>query len=864
MSTPSYIGQAALEKKMKKDLTSLKLFNVLISLLFLLLLLVPITHVSGSDVSLMSLLVPSFWTSLFNPFELVNFIQIAVGLIVIAYPITAVFWLLKSMGDIEFYRPRVATTNLIFITLFAILYGVYYSQGWITLTTGLFVQVTLPIINIVIPSVPSLFVSAIILLLTASLGNSIIGENLKANRKIVAFQMLALLLALGGAVSLFVPFYVRTDTLPILGYDLFSVPGAIYHANLELMLTANAGALAAIETIGMAVLNTLVILIVVNVLVQFLTLVLGKPIKWLSILFLSLLLIADLTSVYFALTYFEIWPTNVMNFLGTIIVTTATIAGMVVVILGVKRLDDDRYPTGTSDPAVEVPSETPSEEPVVAKKPAKPYHKLGLIIVETVLALLPIGFFFYPFFERLGTPISVFDFVVFGTITNADVITMFAANAGNWPLASIIDFATVAQYTLITLVVLFDLNILIRLLTWLTRRPLRILSMVWSIITLVVVGVTFYLSFTYFEIYWNQPLTYVGLIASVVLSVIHLLIAVLSKPHKSKVDAPVADSVVGEEQPTTETQSEHVAETAVAEEKVEKLDEAIKPAPVKAEEPVKKSAPLPLPTVELESLNVFGEAAAPATMKAAPQPVIAPKQAPAPEAPKPTPEVAKPVEPIAEPIRVVPQPEPKPVATGEDDEVEAKPISFVHANGVDSLYQELNDAEKAEFRKFYIDPGVDHKVPYLQYVVGGDNSQYFSNVFYYMSRYRKIISIGLLTKIYEHIRAMLGDDYSEISHLNTQLIRIYFSRRSEPGVMKLLISKCKEDIELNLNVLKVHDVYLYSFKRLVMVHEGMGNYTEAKRWVEMALELNLDDKTKGGYPARLERIKSKIQLYTDN
>lgn len=853
MSTQSYIGQAALDKKMRADLGKLKLFNVVVGFLFLLLVLVPITHISGSNVELIALLSPTFWTSLLSPIEIANVILIVVALIVIAYPITSIVLLFKGLNDIEFYRPRVAKANLIFVLLFAILYGVYYSQGWITLTEGLLVNVTLPLVSITIPSVPSLFVLAIVVLVAASLGNSIIGENNRSNRKIVGFQMLALIIALGAASALFVPYYIRTDSLPILGYDLFSIPGLIYHASLELMLTANSAALPAIETIGVVLLNTIVLLIGANVLIHYLTLVLGKPMKWLSLLGLSLLLVSELASVYFALTYFEIWPTSILNFLGTLIVLAAVILGFVVAIIGIKPLDEDRYPAVVAESTFEVKSEVAEPtQPVKVKKPAKPFKKLGLIIFETLLALAPIALFFIDFYTRLGVSISVFDFVVFGNITNANVIAMFALNAANWPFA-FVDFALVSQYTLITLVILFDLNILIRLVSWLAHKPLRILSLVWSIISLIVVGAVAYLSFTYFEIYWNQPLTYLGLLIAGSVAFVHLLIALLSKPHKAKVVEPVKEEVAPEEVKETTNTAEEAKSAVVSE-------EVIKEEPVRTEA-AKKSAPIPLPTVELESLNVFGEAAAPIAPKAAPTP----KPSPVPEQPKPV--VSDPVkvaEPIAEPIRPISQPEPKPVASSDDDEVEAKPISFIHANGVDSLYQELNDAEKAEFRKFYIDPGVDHKVPYLQYVVGGDNSQYFSNVFYYMSRYRKIISISLLTKIYDHIRVMLGDDHSEISHLNTQLIRIYFSRRSEPGVMKLLIAKCKEDIELNLNVLKVHDVYLYSFKRLVMVHEGMGNYAEAKRWVEMALELNLDDKTKGGYPARLERIKSKIQLYTDN
>ena len=892
MRTQSYIGQADLEYKMRVDSSLLKWFNFLIALLSLALVLVPITLVGSTPLAIPSIFEVSFWTTLLSAFDFRNLLLIVMGLVMVSFPIMAILWLIIPADDLDSYRNRVAKTNMIYLAIFVVFYAAFYAFGWITLSEGLMVPINYAWFPLNLAAFPNLFLSMMGWIVIASVGNASIGEGNPDNRRVILFQALSLLVSLGVMVTLFIPYYTRQDTIPIYGYDLFSIPGLIYPPALEAMLTYNQANFPMIVPLGVALLNIIVLLIVANVLSNFLTLVFNKPKKWLAILINSLLLLVGLVSVYFTFTYFEVWPSNPMNYIGVILVIVGSIGGILLAVFGIKEMDHDHYPFLIAGPKelVEHPIEaadmTAAPLPVPgtekATAPATPvtkkvWQKQPIVIIELLLSVVFIALFFVDFYTRLGVGLKLLDVVVFGTPTNATVVQMFNLNASNWFLSSIVPFATFAQYTLLVLVVLFVLNLILRIVTLIVRKPLRMVSMVLSITMLVVALVTFYLTFTFFEIYWNAPLTYLGVIIFFVIAVIHLVFSMVLKPARAVAkDEPVVSAI---EEPVTPQDSMPISARPKAA-PVSNGNSATRLEAISLDEevPAEEEAPVPLPTVELETINVFempSSVPVRTTPRQAPKPATQPQSEPVVSQPvpqvEPTPQpqrIAEPQpeiydEPIAEPIRVAPKPKARPVSD-DGDEDDGKPITFTRKGSSDTLFDELGSDEQEEFRRFYIDPGVDHKVPYLQYVIGGDNSQFFSNVFYYMSRYRKVISISMLTKIYEHIKVMLGDDNSEISHLNTQLIRIYFSRRNEPGVMKLLIAKCKEDIELNLNVLKVRDMYLYSFKRLVMVHEAMGNYTEAKRWVELALELNLDDKTKGGYPARLQRINAKIQLYTDN
>lgn len=73
-------------------------------------------------------------------------------------------------------------------------------------------------------------------------------------------------------------------------------------------------------------------------------------------------------------------------------------------------------------------------------------------------------------------------------------------------------------------------------------------------------------------------------------------------------------------------------------------------------------------------------------------------------------------------------------------------------NGVtDKFIQKLNDEQKQEFLKIFIErpDGCISGIP--DYVIGGDNSKFFSNVFIFLARVRDLVSDGLMNKMCEEL-----------------------------------------------------------------------------------------------------------------
>ena len=75
----------------------------------------------------------------------------------------------------------------------------------------------------------------------------------------------------------------------------------------------------------------------------------------------------------------------------------------------------------------------------------------------------------------------------------------------------------------------------------------------------------------------------------------------------------------------------------------------------------------------------------------------------------------------------------------------------VYKGPTDEFIQKLNNEQKSEFAKTFIehDSGSIDGIP--DYVVGGDNSKFFSSIFIYLARVRDLISDGLMDKLYEEV-----------------------------------------------------------------------------------------------------------------
>jgi tetratricopeptide (TPR) repeat protein len=147
----------------------------------------------------------------------------------------------------------------------------------------------------------------------------------------------------------------------------------------------------------------------------------------------------------------------------------------------------------------------------------------------------------------------------------------------------------------------------------------------------------------------------------------------------------------------------------------------------------------------------------------------------------------------------------------------------------------------------------------LQFNPGKDNQAFFQNVFNQLYAYRKLISFDLLVALYDELSQQLGEQPSVLTAINEATIRIMFYRRKESIFLEQCETLCQEDIALHLDVLKTRSGFVYSFKRLAILLEKQGMFDDAIAMCDRAINLNLDDKTQGGYRGRRERITKRQQ-----
>jgi tetratricopeptide (TPR) repeat protein len=192
-------------------------------------------------------------------------------------------------------------------------------------------------------------------------------------------------------------------------------------------------------------------------------------------------------------------------------------------------------------------------------------------------------------------------------------------------------------------------------------------------------------------------------------------------------------------------------------------------------------------------------------------------------------------------------------AVEEEDEAKTVDLSKVVLKKT-AFYESLTPVLKTEFDRLFVLEGVDHVVKGLQFNPGQNNNLFFQNVFNSLYAYRKLISFDLLTALYEELSQQLAGQPTLITAVNEATIRIMFYRRKETIFLDQCEALCQEDIALHLDVLKTRSGFVYSFKRLAILLEKQGLYDDAIAMCDRAINLNLDDKTQGGYRGRKERI----------
>lgn len=174
------------------------------------------------------------------------------------------------------------------------------------------------------------------------------------------------------------------------------------------------------------------------------------------------------------------------------------------------------------------------------------------------------------------------------------------------------------------------------------------------------------------------------------------------------------------------------------------------------------------------------------------------------------------------------------------------------------FYDRLTDAEKTEFRSYFMDEGPNRLTKDIVYIIDGNNDMFFTKVFNYIYRYRKLITLSLLNKIYQELLSFTNSDAETQTIINELAIRVSYFRRKDPAYLEVSYQWSNDDVKLHRTTLDSKDKFVYSFTRLAIILEKKKLFKEAIELVNDAMKRGLNDKTKTGYNGRLVRLNKKL------
>ena len=205
-----------------------------------------------------------------------------------------------------------------------------------------------------------------------------------------------------------------------------------------------------------------------------------------------------------------------------------------------------------------------------------------------------------------------------------------------------------------------------------------------------------------------------------------------------------------------------------------------------------------------------------------------------------------------------PLPEPKEEVVEEDNALANVQIFKKKINARTTWYASLTDAEKLEFRSYFVEDAPTHLVKDITYKLNGNNDQFFERVFNYIYEYRKVISSNLLQKLTDELLFFAEGDPEVQTLVYEAATRVAYYRRKDKTMLAYAETLARADVALQQGVLKAKNTYVYSFTRLAIILERRGDIQEAIALVDDALARKLTDRTKTGYQGRKERLQKRL------
>jgi hypothetical protein len=233
---------------------------------------------------------------------------------------------------------------------------------------------------------------------------------------------------------------------------------------------------------------------------------------------------------------------------------------------------------------------------------------------------------------------------------------------------------------------------------------------------------------------------------------------------------------------------------------------------------------------------------------------------------QPEPVQAKPVEPakvevVQSPVKetVVETVEEKEIE--KEEEVDFENIEIFSAPVKERLgfYESLTPPMKLEFDSYFLEAGTSRLVSTLVYVPQGNNDLFFRDVFKFIYKFRKVISIDLLTILSNEVFAFAEGNPAIQTVLYEITTRTAYFRRKNVAFLNYAHALAEKDIALQRTVFDAKGKYVYSYTRLAIILEKKKQFTEALALVDEALTRQLSDKTVNGYEGRKVRIQEKMR-----
>lgn len=83
-------------------------------------------------------------------------------------------------------------------------------------------------------------------------------------------------------------------------------------------------------------------------------------------------------------------------------------------------------------------------------------------------------------------------------------------------------------------------------------------------------------------------------------------------------------------------------------------------------------------------------------------------------------------------------------------------LNTIYNGPSDNFIRKLNNEEKIEFARLFLERTNENLSMIPDYAVGGDNTKFFSAIFIYLSRVRNVVTDGLMNKMYEEVTRLNG------------------------------------------------------------------------------------------------------------